>query len=125
MRSRSSLPEAPPSPFARRNLRPEFLVQSVGFFCELRGWQRLLDLQDGFRNIFAGVTELGLQVLLDTLGTNRAFLAERRQPFIAMFGRNAPVSQVNGPSFYFAHFRRGSLTSLGVGWKGPREIPME
>jgi len=41
----------PPPFFAGRNLRPEILVQSVGFLGRLRGRQRVRQPQHGIRNL--------------------------------------------------------------------------
>ena len=45
------LPGGPLPFFAGRNLRPEFLVQGVGFFLQLKERQRIRQLQHGIRNL--------------------------------------------------------------------------
>jgi hypothetical protein len=82
-----------PPLFARRNFRPEFLVKGIGFFCELRGRQKLRELQHSLGEAFRGVTRLALQVLLHTLGTDEAISAKRPQSFVNTFGRHG----VTGP----------------------------
>jgi len=66
-----------PALFVRRNRGPKFFVQGVGLLRQLRWRQRPRKLEDGVRNVFEGITELALQVLLHSLGMGGAFSAER------------------------------------------------
>ena len=123
MRSRSSLPEAPHSFIAGKDFRPEFLVQGIGHFHQLRGRQRLGEPQHGLGNILKCVTELAFQIFLHAFGAEGLSPLSARNPSSVCFAGTAGCRRATVTVSFLRIFRRCSLTSLGVGWKSPKEMP--